>query len=110
MVELNPRERGVAMGAGTCIPKDQCVHGRCKDHKTVEDISEEKVVVAPGILKKTYWTYRCCGKAMAKAKKVQIVKCTTCDSIQERTVPGFGTMALCLCCGRFEQVYVGGDF
>lgn len=46
---------------------------------------------------KTYWTVRCCGRAMVRHKAVQTVPCEDGNGTQERMLNDH--LAFCSCCG-----------
>lgn len=79
-----------------------CPHGnkRCIDHEPeLEKVGDTYLEPDPGIFgKKTYWFFKCCGKAMARYKELQRKQCKKCGRVEVHETRS--KVALCLCCGR----------
>ncbi len=77
----------------------ECPHGRCLNHgPRWEDIGE-RFDNNPTIFgAKTWWRTACCGKKMARVKKISIRKCRQCGRREEFVADE--SHALCKCCGH----------
>ena len=92
--------------AGKKCEHGMCKHGFCLDHSPQwENVGPVRQEPNPSFFgkKKTYWTKRHCGKAMAQYRVVQTQRCKQCGR-QEDHVTNYN-LALCLCCGyHFDNI------
>ncbi|MFH1367235.1 MAG: hypothetical protein ABIH38_04620 [Patescibacteria group bacterium] len=88
-----------------------CKHGMCLQHDPKWENLGDELVPSPaffGIIK-TYGPFnRCCGKAMARYKKMRKSRCQKCGRIKMEEI--YPPVALCLCCGyHFDVIEDCGD-
>jgi hypothetical protein len=77
---------------------EQCPHGKCLNHDPEWEIVNKWREPNPGIFGvKTYWRTRCCGRPMARYKKMETWRCRKCGREQDNIKND--SLALCLCCG-----------
>ena len=94
--------------AGKKCEHGMCQHGFCLDHDPKwENVGSPRREPNPGFLgKKTWWTSRHCGKAMARYKVVQTQRCKQCGRQEDHITDEY--LGLCLCCGY--HCYCGPSF
>jgi hypothetical protein len=85
-----------------------CPHGKCRNHNPEMDTVDVKYEPRPFLgIKKTVWTWRCCGHAMQRCEKIETEKCRKCGRVKTSKHSIFNVIvAVCHCCGWHHE-FVG---